>query len=717
MRPPAPAFARFVCLATFWLSAQPLVAQADSTQVGSGAAGSEADAQDASQEQRRRALRLGSTYAGPAGGFYVLDAGSGPGQSFRLQAMTDFFVKKDYLFNEDKNRFVGSAFTLSATPVEHLELSAALTSRSNYNDRGEPKLLQTLGDLTLDAKSYLEPVPGLTLGGDAALTLLSAPDDAGFDFSATSVGIRANLGLDLRRLNGLDVPLLLRANLGYVFDNSGQLVEDIERARFDNLKDSGASLAESKSQEYRHLARRDERLALGIDRIDHALIALGLEAPLEIRSNLAIHPIAEWRLHIPSNRQGFDCPYVTTADGKKLGGTDSCLADEGLDAWTSHITLGARFFPQLEGLNISVGIDIGASGASNFVNELSPNAPYRVLLGLGYAADLKPKPPQVREVERVVTVEPKTGRVRGTVVEQGEPSVVVARAQVTFPDREGSTLLSGADGRFVSYAFDPGEVAMEVSADGYEPGHCRAAIPTDGGDVDATCALKALSRLGSLSGLVVGSEGRPLGGVSLTLTGAGAHSLTTDETGAFRASDLLPGTYRVKIEQEGFLTSVTPIEVEPRQRSQVTIALFLAPKRASVERQGDKLRIRGTIQFAVGASDISSESDALLTEIADFLRKHPEILQVEVQGHTDDTGTPEHSAELSQERADAVKLWLTRAGIAPERLVAKGYGAEKPVVPNLTLANRAKNRRVEFVILEQAEAAASPKPAAGPASP
>jgi len=103
----------------------------------------------------------------------------------------------------------------------------------------------------------------------------------------------------------------------------------------------------------------------------------------------------------------------------------------------------------------------------------------------------------------------------------------------------------------------------------------------------------------------------------------------------------------------------------------------------------------------------------LLTEIADTLIRNPRIKRVEVQGHTDNSGTPEHNQTLSEQRAEAVRKWLVDHGVAPDRMVAKGYGQTKPLVPNVTAANKAKNRRVQFVILDQDPEQPATKPAPG----
>jgi outer membrane protein OmpA-like peptidoglycan-associated protein len=71
-----------------------------------------------------------------------------------------------------------------------------------------------------------------------------------------------------------------------------------------------------------------------------------------------------------------------------------------------------------------------------------------------------------------------------------------------------------------------------------------------------------------------------------------------------------------------------------------------------------------------------------------------------VQGHTDNAGDAKKNEKLSQSRAEAVVVYLIKQGVDVSRLAAKGYGAQQPAVPNTTKANREKNRRVEFHVLE-----------------
>jgi OmpA-OmpF porin, OOP family len=656
-------------------------------------------------KERTRDMRTGSTFLGAAGGFAVVDAAAPAAKSLRIQAVSAFFVKKDYLYNNDKERVGDGMLSLAYVPFRNIELTAATTTRVAKNDRADPSVLYSVGNMHFGVKAGGELKRGVALGGDVLTSFLSGPGDAGVDFSGTSVGLRGSLGIDLRKLTTREVPLLLRGNFAYVFDNSANMVKSTERARLANLQDAGITSATSGRDEYRQLVRRDERLALGVNRVDVARVALGLEAPLAVGKHAAIHPIAEWQLDIPVNRQGYDCAFIGNGDGGKLGGTDSCLADEGVDVWHQHVFLGARFYPY-QALNLLAGVDVGVGGASNFVQELAPNTPYRILLGAGYNADLAPPPPAVREVEKRVEVEKLVerpgGRLRGRVVEQGDEGIVVGGAKIDFPGRTLNSLLVRADGTFETYLLEPGDVQLSVEAEGYEPAHCGGAIPVAGGDVDVVCTLPALPRVGSLDAVIVDESGAPVGGVSVLLVGPESRMVTSDATGHATGAGLKPGNYRARIEQEGYLWSNTELLIPVRAAATPRIQLVHTPKAASVVVSKNKITLKGTVQFATGTAEIAPASTALLTELADVLQKHSEILRVEVQGHTDDRGDPATNLSLSQARADAVKGWLSSRGVDGDRLEAKGYGSQQPLLPNLSEWARTKNRRVELKITSRA---------------
>ena len=106
------------------------------------------------------------------------------------------------------------------------------------------------------------------------------------------------------------------------------------------------------------------------------------------------------------------------------------------------------------------------------------------------------------------------------------------------------------------------------------------------------------------------------------------------------------------------------------------------------------------IEFDYDRATIRPESDPEIAEVVDILRRYP-TMRLEIRGHTDDVGEEEYNQELSERRARAVADRIAAAGIDRDRLEVRGFGESRPLVPNDSDENRKKNRRTEFVVLEQ----------------
>jgi outer membrane protein OmpA-like peptidoglycan-associated protein len=105
------------------------------------------------------------------------------------------------------------------------------------------------------------------------------------------------------------------------------------------------------------------------------------------------------------------------------------------------------------------------------------------------------------------------------------------------------------------------------------------------------------------------------------------------------------------------------------------------------------------VTFASGTADLLPEAMTVLNGIARDLLEMPD-LRVEIRGHTDNTGDPQFNLNLSQERANTVRNYLISRGVPGNRMTAVGYGETEPIAPNNTSEGRARNRRVEFEILD-----------------
>lgn len=121
------------------------------------------------------------------------------------------------------------------------------------------------------------------------------------------------------------------------------------------------------------------------------------------------------------------------------------------------------------------------------------------------------------------------------------------------------------------------------------------------------------------------------------------------------------------------------------------------PRGAKVNALGcpaeQKAEIKLALEFASGSTTIAAGSEAEIERAAKILREHAELKGV-VEGHTDTAGNAAKNTRLSQERAEAVKAALEKAGAHEGQLTAKGFGSGRPVASNKTKEGRAKNRRV-----------------------
>jgi OOP family OmpA-OmpF porin len=112
-----------------------------------------------------------------------------------------------------------------------------------------------------------------------------------------------------------------------------------------------------------------------------------------------------------------------------------------------------------------------------------------------------------------------------------------------------------------------------------------------------------------------------------------------------------------------------------------------------------EIRITQQIHFEFNKATIRPESFPILDAVVQVLNDNPKIT-LEIQGHTDNVGGQAYNQKLSESRAASVRQYLAAHGIDPNRLISKGYGLAQPIVPNSTAANRALNRRVQFIRTE-----------------
>jgi large repetitive protein len=113
-----------------------------------------------------------------------------------------------------------------------------------------------------------------------------------------------------------------------------------------------------------------------------------------------------------------------------------------------------------------------------------------------------------------------------------------------------------------------------------------------------------------------------------------------------------------------------------------------------------KIEIKDKIRFKKGAAEIDPTSNSLLDEIAKVVLANPQAGRIRIEGHTDNVGPKNKNQTLSQKRAESVKAYLVKKGVKADRLIAVGYGPSRPIASNKTAEGKAKNRRVEFIVIQ-----------------
>lgn len=167
---------------------------------------------------------------------------------------------------------------------------------------------------------------------------------------------------------------------------------------------------------------------------------------------------------------------------------------------------------------------------------------------------------------------------------------------------------------------------------------------------------------------------------------------TTNASGKF--SILLPKGDTYKILYKEFTDSTDYSEIEiPNTAGKYTSDLTIQIEPAKVYTLED-------VFFDTGLSTLKPESYKALNDLVEVLKLKPAMV-IEIDGHTDNTGTKEINQKLSQDRADAVMNYLIKKGISSTRLTAKGFGDSLPVADNDTEEGKAKNRRTEVKIIKE----------------
>ncbi|MBK6525592.1 MAG: OmpA family protein [Crocinitomicaceae bacterium] len=167
---------------------------------------------------------------------------------------------------------------------------------------------------------------------------------------------------------------------------------------------------------------------------------------------------------------------------------------------------------------------------------------------------------------------------------------------------------------------------------------------------------------------------------------------TNSATGKFLISLQAGGNYGIAVKADGYLFHSENFDI-PAGSDYNMVNKTIELKNIKC---GSKIALRNVF-FDTGKSTIRPESYPELDRLVKLMNDVP-TLKIELSGHTDNTGSATSNQTLSQSRAQAVVDYLAGKGIAKTRMVAKGYGSDRPVASNDSAEGRQENRRTEFEI-------------------
>jgi outer membrane protein OmpA-like peptidoglycan-associated protein len=633
------------------------------------------------------AMRYHTGWASSAGLMDIKLAGSNAPGTLSMGIFAGYFKYSDYLIKGDVNTAMAGTLNFRATVWKYLELHTAIHTYANHNTAEYPRLFQTIGDIQIGAKGFYSFNKLITAALDLHFNILNAVGSVGMRWSGTSVGIDSLATFDFTSISE-QVPVRAHLMLGYIFDNSYKISEDVEAAG----GGCGSDLDNDGEVEYTGCLSPVERTALGIDRNDQVHLGVGFDGLLPY-----VSPILEWHLDIPVNRQGFTCPQIP-------GSYDACMADAGAKGMRQWLNIGVRGLPPVKGLAIDFGVEVGLAGYAPSVHELAAQEPYMIKFGLSYQLNPFEKPPKCEPVEKVAAATPppeevvRGAQIVGMVHDSESIESPIGDAVVVYDGLELNPQVTSAAGRFNSYELPAGDVALVVSAPNYEEQQFVVTVP-ESGFVEQLFPLVRKPMKGVVTVRLVDDKGEPVPEMEVYVSGTMEGTFTSDAEGQVML-EADAGTLTFIVSNDAYMHKQISVELKPDTHEKATMELKKKGKQALAEVKKDRIRIRRKIHFRTNSDVINENSFSLLDEVADILLKNPQIQKVEIQGHTDDRGNRDHNVELSQKRAESVREYLIRAGVSGDRLDAKGFGPNRPIAPNVIDTGRAKNRRVEFHILQ-----------------
>lgn len=341
---------------------------------------------------------------------------------------------------------------------------------------------------------------------------------------------------------------------------------------------------------------------------------------------------------------------------------------------------------------------------------LGENISNQLYYSIGIATDIcKKKVTPAKPVEvaplpepvKIIVIPPKDIIIQVIDETTGQPLPYV---DVVVSGPEGKKLngSTGADGKVTFNALSPADYTVSGMLNTINTAeHNISKADFEATDTKINLTLTHNDPRFTLSGVVINkTRNIPEGGAEVKVTNETIHSIITKQShagdGIFRAQLEAASDFTVVGKKANYISNIEKLSTKGLNRSATLyVKLELGIEEAKV---GQSI-VLNNIYFEVGKENIKTEFSTDLDKLIQFLKDNPDT-RLEIQGHTDNTGSLALNTRLSQARASSVVNYLVKNGISSSRLLAKGYGPSMPVDNNNTAEGRANNRRVLMKVIQ-----------------
>jgi OOP family OmpA-OmpF porin len=296
---------------------------------------------------------------------------------------------------------------------------------------------------------------------------------------------------------------------------------------------------------------------------------------------------------------------------------------------------------------------------------------------------------------------PKTFKINltGVVLNEKTQEALQANVEVRIKDKTPVALRTNTTGKFETKMPEQNQFTLAANAEGFLPKEQLVKVPVL--TVDTTIyiemLLKPVAKKLILSGNVYDKKTDQLipAKLDIGIRGDKKTALKAEAPkGSYEKEIPKLGRYLITASAEGYLNATDSAEVASEDLSPVIKDLYLQPIEVGVT-----VRLKN-IYFDFDKTSLKKESFVELNKVVDFLKQNSSV-EIEIAGHTDNKGSDDYNANLSQGRSQAVVDYLISQGIQDYRLSAHGYGESKPIDTNDSDEGRANNRRVEFTVMKK----------------